>query len=372
MHSSADLSKIKADLAHAITSFPPTSQLDGSNWGLYSTEVEMSMFTVDEVWDHMLGKSVRPSPNSAVLSREAEIKAWDTVEGLAFLFLWRTIKDVAIRAAHVKKSTPVASIWASLKAVYEKDTRSRRFELKRALYNPVHDTTKPVSEYIHAIVQASESLTALGHAPPSVDVVDSIIMHLDTSHPQWRLVRNLLTTRTSDPSLDELRSILVEHENMERLDEKAEAGAGESSVLYAGGKGKGKGKDKRSKKKRSPMPAHSESDSDHGGQSSSGTDDQSFSWLNPRDPARDCHRCGRRGHLARFCMFDMPAEVRDRIAQARRAGKKAFHTSLSSVGGDGLDDVVAGAAVDSDSDSDSGDSYSATQEHRALRKRVQA
>lgn len=325
-------SSAHSEVSSLLTHFPAASKLNGNNWATYSTELEVTFFMVEDVWAHISGEcSPRPTPSSAAASSDADLKSWDDLDALALLILWRTVADLTVRDTHIKKGKTASSIWSSFKAAFEKDTRSHRFELKRRLYNPVHNPMHPISKYIQDIVSASESLTALGHAPPPVDVVDSIIMHLDVTHPEWKLVRNLLTTRSSDPTLDELRSLLMEHECVGKLDKRVESdAAGESSALHALGKGKGKGKSKKSCH-RSPGPARSGSASDHGGHSSSGTDGQSHSWLSPRDPKRDCHRCGRRGHLARYCMFDMPDHVKDMIGKANRFAKKTYRASLASL-----------------------------------------
>ncbi|KAF8583579.1 hypothetical protein K439DRAFT_1617382 [Ramaria rubella] len=81
---------------------------------------------------------------------------------------------------------------------------------QKRLYNPMHNISKPISIYIQDIVHAAELLTALGHQPPTTDVVDLILMNLDLS---FTIVRTLLTTQTSEPSLATVKKTLTDQED---------------------------------------------------------------------------------------------------------------------------------------------------------------
>ncbi|KAG6821828.1 hypothetical protein H0H92_000635, partial [Tricholoma furcatifolium] len=115
--------------------------------------------------------------------------------------------------AHFKNTTPPQSanaVWISIKGDFQKDSRARRFEYKRRLYNPIHDIEKPVAAYIQDIVDAAESLATLGHKPANVDVVDSILMNL---HPNFSIPRTLLTAQQSEPSLAVVKKTLTDQED---------------------------------------------------------------------------------------------------------------------------------------------------------------
>ncbi|KIJ22787.1 hypothetical protein M422DRAFT_103840, partial [Sphaerobolus stellatus SS14] len=99
-------------------------------------------------------------------------------------------------------------VWTSIKDDYVKDSRAVRFELKRRLYNPIHDTGKPISLYIDDIANAANSLIALGHPPANTDIIDSILMHLDQS---WSIPHSSLITQSGEPTLSVIRKTLDDH-----------------------------------------------------------------------------------------------------------------------------------------------------------------
>ncbi|KAL1658177.1 hypothetical protein GGF50DRAFT_121116 [Schizophyllum commune] len=41
-------------------------------------------------------------------------------------------------------------------------------------------------------------------------------------------------------------------------------------------------------------------------------DDKGYRWCNVNGD--DCHRCGRAGHIAAFCMYNMPEAIRQKIS----------------------------------------------------------
>ena len=65
------------------------------------------------------------------------------------------------------------------------------------------------------------------------------------------------------------------------------------------------------------------------------------------------HRCGLRGHIARYCMHNMPDPVRDKVAQANRAARKAYAATLGIKHGSNDGDAAGFALQPDDSDSES-------------------
>ncbi|KAF8590347.1 hypothetical protein K439DRAFT_1612120 [Ramaria rubella] len=139
--------------------------------------------------------------------------AWLAADHWARSALYKTISSNVIRSVHFKHTLPpqtANTVWLSLKAEYRKDSRTIHFELKKRLYNPTHDITKPILTYIQDIVTAAEALTLLGHEPATTDVVDSILMNLN---PSFTMVCTLLTTQTSEPSLTAVKKALTDQED---------------------------------------------------------------------------------------------------------------------------------------------------------------
>lgn len=226
----------------------------------------------------------------------------------------------------MKADSTSAECWASLTKEYQKDSCSTRFELKRRLFNPVHDTTQPISTYLESIVNASEHLAAIGHKPSSTEVVDSIIMHPD---PSWNLIKTILVSQSDDPTLDQLKSTLLEHEGQMQIRRAEEDNRSDGGVALYSSRRKGSGRDQGSKHGKG-KPTRREADSD-GSLSGSGKDSDSsqkkkFSWLKPKSD-KDCHRCGLPGHIARVCMYDMPRYVKDKIRSDRAFYSATGHSS---------------------------------------------
>ena len=170
-----------------LRTFNSDNKFNGSNYDAWVTELEMT-FIGHDILAHIKGETSCPNDSSGAV-------IWHKDDQSARAALYKTISSTDIIHAHFKNTTPAQTahaVWTTLKNEFQKDTRAKRFELKRHLYNPIHDIKKPVSVYIQDIVSAYEALTALGHAPAAVDVVDSILMNL---HSNFSIVCTLLTTQ---------------------------------------------------------------------------------------------------------------------------------------------------------------------------------
>ncbi|KAF8585502.1 hypothetical protein K439DRAFT_1615892 [Ramaria rubella] len=256
-----------------LRTFDEQNRFNGNNYASWVTEFNMTFGEDTDFMSHINGTStmlVLTTDNSARLAADHP---------------------------YSPPQTPNA-VWLSLKAEYQKDSRATRFELKKHLYNLTHDIAKPISIYIQDIITAAEALTSLGHEPAATDVVDSILMNLD---PSFAIVRTLLTTQTSEPSLAAVKKALTDQEDTKlaltgELDDKPS-----ESAMHA------KCSNKRSKPKTSRKKKVSSSDTN-----SDSDDTHSYDWLNPSN--KDvCHRCGRPGHRSSHCIADMPQSVKDKV-----------------------------------------------------------
>ncbi|KAG6858950.1 hypothetical protein C0995_001281, partial [Termitomyces sp. Mi166 len=88
-----------------------------------------------------------------------------------------------------------------------KDSHAKCFELKKHLYNPIHNIEKPVLVYIQDIISTHDALTVLGHTPPIINVIDSILINL---HSDFSIVCTFLTTQAEEPSFAAVKKMLTD------------------------------------------------------------------------------------------------------------------------------------------------------------------
>ncbi|KAF8580196.1 hypothetical protein K439DRAFT_1619992 [Ramaria rubella] len=262
---------------------------------------------------------------------------WLAADHHARSALYKIISSNAIHTTHFKDTSlpqTANAVWLSLKTKYQKDSCATRFELKKCLYNPTHDTSKPILAYIQDIINVAESLSNLGHPPATINIVDSILMNLD---PSFAIVHILLTTQTSELTLTAVKKTLTDQEDtMSALD----GGSGDNEqAMYM----KCRGKKTKQTRKQMKKP-----DSDLGLD-----DPPSYDWLNQNN--KDvCHQCGRPGHCYSWCIADMPQSVKDKIIKmARKQCKSASPSNDHAVQVQSYESYTL-----SDSDSDSGDEAS--------------
>lgn len=318
----------------ALRTFDPQNKLNEGNYGAWSREVEMTFVMCSGFMGHLDGTLSAPNQTT-----EASLYVpWLATDKEVIAAIYKTIESNAIRTNHIKpfSASPrqtAAEVWASLKQAFIRDSRAHRFELKRRLYNPTHDPSRPVMDYINDIVNAHTSLSDLGHTPPSVDITDSILMHL---HSSYDVVRASLVTQSSEPSLETIKKVL---DDFYRDGQLKGSGGGllDQSALYVR-----KGKDRSSRRK-----AESSDDDDS---------DTGYDWGNTRG-GDACHRCGRPGHRSSKCIVDMPQKVKDQIIKGARKARRSrqaekenanivhMESDAESDGGWGLDPIQASMAT---------------------------
>lgn len=294
-----------------LRSFDDQNKLNEDNYGSWAREVEMTFMQCPNFIAHLHGSVSAPASTSI----DAH-KAWLATDQEVIAVLYKTIASNAIRTNHIKSlsASPrqtATELWSTLKETFVRDSRSLRFELKRRLYNPVHDTSRPVLEFITDIINAHAALSDLGHSPPAIDIIDSILMHLN---PSFDIVRASLVTQSTDPSLETIKKVLDDFYH----DGKAKgSGGGDPEVVYYMRKGRG------SRRK----------DEDD--------EEEYYDWGNTRG-GDACHRCGRPGHRSSKCIANMPQKVKDDIINGYHKARKARRD----------EDAKAAVHVASDSDSD--------------------
>lgn len=183
---------------------------------------------------------------------------------------------------------------------YEKDTSTTRMLLRQRFYTLEHDPHERIGVYIDAVFNIVRQLNSIGHKPDDLEVSDKLLIGLDRS---WFPARTALTLReqSAQPDLDQITSALKQYEANENPPPIKEESRGDSA-MYAKSRGGG-GRDPR--------------DKGHG--QSRGRDVGEYDWGNTKDSDGACFRCGRSGHMARFCVADMPEDVKRAILRPDNA-----------------------------------------------------
>lgn len=168
--------------------------------------MKMTFSENDIVYGHITSCNIIPSNKPAAVD-------WCTTDLYFRMALYKTILSNTVHDVHFKNSSPSQTanqVWESLKSEYQKDSCAFYFELKKCLYNLIHNTSQPVSSYIQNVISASNSLTSLGHSPASLDVVNLIFINLDQS---FSIVCTLLISQSDELSITFVKKILTDQED---------------------------------------------------------------------------------------------------------------------------------------------------------------
>ena len=246
-------------------------KLTGDNWYEWKKEIE-TYFLLIGCGGHV----------GSTRSLDEKRSEWDTLDQKVYAIIWFLI-DPSHRSSIITTNSGKEA-WTKIVTEYQKDSPTNRILLRRQFYSLTHYPALSISQFIDDVASTTRKLEAIGHKPDDVEVSDRILIGLD---PSWSTVRTTLMFQTKSLTIDEITAALKQYEANESSAEggvKREPG---ESALYAKGQGGG------SRVK------------DHGG--------EGFDWGNSKNREGVCWRCGRPGHIAQFCVADMPEDVKREI-----------------------------------------------------------
>jgi hypothetical protein len=250
-----------------ISSLP---KLNNSNWFLWSKKMKM-VFLAAEL-PGIVGGSV---PTEA-----RDKAAWDRRDMMMLAYLFMAIEEDLQYLVEEEGSASVAM--KKLKEHFERSTMSMRIMARRELYGVTHDISKPINHYLQALSATRQKLEALNCKIDDTEFKDILLMHL---HPSFHPVRTSLLAQTTEPDLRAVTSILT---SSAAADIAIKVEEPDEIVLATRDRGQ----------KTGPV------------------DDRGHRWCDVTNNS-SCHRCGRPGHIAAFCMYNMPQTVKDWIMSTR-------------------------------------------------------
>ncbi|KAJ7578314.1 hypothetical protein C8J56DRAFT_1112402 [Mycena floridula] len=288
------------------------------NWRIYQKELKMALLHDPELWKIIITTDPAKKPTDS-----DKLLAWNQRDETdAMSVIWRTIGETSLRHKDLKDVETGSAAYKTLMDRFDKDVRSHRFQARHRFNHPVHDISHPVENFISSITEAADDLAAIDRAPSATETVDMIIMNLDKSFSEIQTSLTQNTLVQSNLTVVDVRAALIEWEESKKTPKSNEAigvtsdsadnDINEASALRA------ELKALQARFKRSGRNSSSRSDD------SEPEDDSAFSWLNPRSDGY-CDRCGKKGHHARSCVYDMPAKVKDKILG--KAKREKAHVS---------------------------------------------
>jgi hypothetical protein len=171
---------------------------------------------------------------------------------------------------------------------------ARRFKCREDFYHIQHDPSKSIDIYIHAIETGRQNLISLGCTIDDSQTLDLLLMNL---HPSYHTIRTSILTAKSEPSLSDVKGILIGSASS-AIEIKSEPIDFAFAVRSKHGNIQKKKSGQFPRSGTTPPPTLE--------------DDKGFRWCDPTNE-NHCHRCGRQNHIAAFCVYNMPREVREWI-----------------------------------------------------------
>jgi hypothetical protein len=290
----------------ALALLSPIPILSSNNW--YDFSKGMKMFFLGIGMDGVISGS---PPSSA-----SELAAWKKLDRQIIAYIYTKVDPDYHYLIQDLESGQDA--WKALKAHFEKSTIGHRMQARQDFYSITHDPSKPITFYIQSLTAAKRKLSALGVKIEDTEFIDVLLMHLD---PSFYSIRTTILVQ-KDPTLEQVTTILTSSTSADLPSQSSDSvlatqrirGRGVGFTGNGGSSGPGFGLGSGSWRRQEGRQETRQEDR-HGqesgfGSSGSPVDSRGFRWCNPTNEGA-CHRCGRGGHIAARCMFNMPQEVKD-------------------------------------------------------------
>lgn len=217
-------------------------------------------------WSVINGKTTRPDDKTAA--------TWDSLSEDGLTAIGLSIEQS--QTSYIRDCTTGPQAWDALAAIYQRNARSTRINLKRQFYTYVHDTSQPIRDYVTGITTLVTKLKAIGVTISDEDVTDVLIYALA---PEYSAVATSLMQSSTTLTVAFITGALVDAEAQMQKD-KSEPPV---SVFVA--------KNTTTRRRRPDTPSPDPSST-----SSSNSD-------------TGCYRCGKPGHIARYCLAPAPLAV---------------------------------------------------------------
>jgi len=250
-------------------------KLKSDNW--FEWYKKMNMF--------FLGAGVTGISSGKAPTEKSALEKWEATDRQMTAFIYLKVEDEFHYLIEDLESG--AEAWEKLKAHFERSTMGQRMAARQEFYEITHDPSRPVATYVQAITAGRKKMEALGCKIEDDEVKDVLLMHLDSS---FLSIRTIILAQSTEPTLDQVKNTLLSSSAVDSVDIKMES---QDVALAARG--------------RAQRP---------GGGGREGVVDGEYQWCDPNN--NGCHRCGRPGHQALRCMFNMPQHVKDRLTGTNR------------------------------------------------------
>ena len=255
-------------------------KLDDSNWFIWTKKMMGALRTIA-----MTGIATGQLP---ALSPE-ERKDWDRSDGMLSGYIYGRVSDEYQYL--IEDCDTGATAWAALKAHFEKSTIGYRMAAREEFYQIHHDSDCPISAYLQALQSAKQKLAAFGVTIDDTEFKDVLLMHLDDS---FHAVRLNILAQSPEPDLAKIKVMLASSTAADPVTIKLE---GANAVR---GRGSARSSD--------PL-----------------IDDKGNRWCDLNSDG--CHRCGRKGHRAFVCIYDMPRSIKDHVMKNPCSGSPSSSSS---------------------------------------------